>query len=142
MTDKAYVAAAKKVVREVPPAQAAGELASRPDLFVLDVQEWTEYERSHLPGAVVIPRGYLEFKIAQNDLFPAVNRGRRPRRDQPILVYCQLGSRSLLAAKTLQEMGYANVRSLQGGLKAWTDANLPVEKRPAAPPASGPYLGR
>ena len=63
--------------------------------------------------------------------------GRVPRPDQRILVYCLLGSRSLLSAQTLQEMGYANVHNIQGGLKAWMEAGLPVEKtspttRPAA----------
>jgi rhodanese-related sulfurtransferase len=141
MTAQAYVAAAKKVVVELPPQQAAKVIAETPDLFLLDVQLVGEYDLAHIKGAVLIPRGYLEFKIAKNDLFPAINHGRVPRLDQPILVYCTLGSRSLLAARTLVDMGYTNVHSVQGGLKAWTEAGLPVEKSyPSAkvPPATGP----
>jgi rhodanese-related sulfurtransferase len=136
VTSQAYVAAAKKTVVELPPQQAAKELADDPDLFLLDVQLPGEYDLAHIGGAVLIPRGYLEFKIAKNDLFPAINRGRVPTHDQPILVYCTLGSRSLLAAHTLQEMGFANVHSIQGGLKTWMEAGLPVEKSPATRPTA------
>jgi rhodanese-related sulfurtransferase len=135
MTAQAYVAAAKKTVVELPPQQAA-KLIEDPNVFLLDVQLPGEYDLAHLHGAVLIPRGYVELKIAKNDLFPAINRGRVPKLDQPILVYCSLGSRSLLAARTLQDMGYANVRTIQGGLKTWTDAGLPVEKTtPTSRPA-------
>lgn len=132
-TESTYVAQAKKIIREVTPDQAAAELRADKDLFLLDVCMWNEYERGHIAGAVIIPRGLLEFKIVNNDLFPAVNRGRSPRKDQPIIVYCQRGQRSALAARTLMEMGYTNVRSLAGGIAAWKDANLPVETSPVAP---------
>lgn len=139
MTGAAYLEAAKKIVTEIPPEEAAGELARKSDLFLLDVSEFGEYEEAHIKGAILIPRGYLEFKIARNDLYPSINRGRVPKKDRPILLYCTLGSRSALAARTLGEMGYADVRTIKGGLKAWMEAGLPVEKRlrPTGP-ATGP----
>ena len=135
-TESTYLAEAKKIVHEVTPAEADAELRANKDLLLLDVSTWNEYERGHIAGAVIIPRGLLEFKIVKNDLFPTVNRGRSPRKNQPILLYCKSGGRSVLAARTLMEMGYSNVRSLKGGLDAWKEAKLPVEAvavRPASP---------
>ncbi|HUT57094.1 MAG TPA: rhodanese-like domain-containing protein [Phycisphaerae bacterium] len=128
MTKADYVARAKAAVTEISPEQAHKALREHPDIFLMDVSLWVEYRKAHLAGAALVPRGLLEFKIDNNDLFPPVNRGRAPRKDQPILVYCKLGSRSLLAARTLKEMGYRDVRSIAGGLQAWVAAGLPVEK--------------
>ncbi len=136
LTESSYIAEAKKTVREIAPADAAAEMKANPDVFLLDVSMWNEYERGHIAGAVIIPRGMLEFRIARNDLFPTVNRGRVPRNDQPIIVYCQFGGRSVLAARTLMEMGYTNVRSLKGGLDAWKQAKLPLEKSPTTGPVA------
>ncbi|HKJ88101.1 MAG TPA: rhodanese-like domain-containing protein [Gammaproteobacteria bacterium] len=65
---------------------------------------------------VAIPRGYLEFKVP----------GKIPDTATPIIVYCGTGKRSLLAARTLQRMGYTRVRNYRGGFQAWKAAGLPV----------------
>src|SRR3982750_3594992 len=69
------------------------------------------------PGAPKIPRGFLELRIEE-----AV-----PERDADVVLYCAGGTRSLLAARTLQDMGYSRVRSLAGGFGGWKSAGLPVE---------------
>lgn len=105
---------AKKVVPEVPPQEISDRLA---DTALVDVREKTEWEEGHIPGAVHVPRGYLELRIEN-----AV-----PDRNRPVLLYCAGGTRSVLAARTLQDMGYTDVRSMAGGYTAWKDAGLPFE---------------
>ncbi len=85
----------------------------RPTL--IDVREQDEVDQGIVDGAVHIPRGYLELRIEQ-----AV-----PDHDAPVVLYCAGGTRSLLAAKAMQEMGYANVASLEGGFNAWKSAGAP-----------------
>lgn len=102
-------------IREVDPPALAGE---GPGALILDVREPDEYGQGAIPGALHIPRGLLESKVEQ-----AV-----PARDQAVVVYCAGGARSALAARSLAELGYANVRSLAGGFTAWKRAGLPWEQ--------------
>jgi sulfur-carrier protein adenylyltransferase/sulfurtransferase len=85
--------------------------------LVLDVREPDEHAQGHLPGAVWIPRGLLELRIEQA----------APDRDRPVIVYCAGGTRSALAAHSLQQLGYQRVRSLAGGFTAWKAAGHPWE---------------
>ena len=84
--------------------EAARRINHESDLVVVDVREKAEFESTAIPGAVNIPRGFLEFKIAEAC----------PKADQPILLHCKTGGRAVLAAKTLAEMGYKNVGAYQG----------------------------
>lgn len=84
-------------------------LAALDGALVIDVRERDEWSEGHLQGAVHLSRGFLELRIAQLAPDPA----------RPLVVYCQTGVRSLLAAATLQELGYRDVRSLAGGYQAW-----------------------
>jgi len=81
---------------------------------MIDVRETDEFKGGYLPGAIHIPRGVLEFKIAN---MPEV------KKDTHILLYCRSGNRSAYAARSLQELGYTNVTSLSGGYVAWAAAN-------------------
>ncbi len=82
--------------------------------IIIDVREQDEIEQGMIPGAIHIPRGYLELRIEE----------RVPDRDVPIVLHCAGGTRSALAAETLQQMGYTNVASLKGGFGAWKEAEL------------------
>src|SRR5690242_20063464 len=108
--------AARQRVSEVTPAELAKEIQSKRPI-VIDVREKQETDQGVLPGAKQVPRGFLELRIEE-----AV-----PDRDSDVVLYCAGGTRSLLAGRTLQEMGYRKVRSLRGGYGAWKDAGLPVE---------------
>ncbi len=88
---------------------------------VIDVREPDEHAQGMIPGTIYIPRGFLELRIEK-----AV-----PNRETPVVVYCAGGTRSLLAARSLVELGYSNVRSLAGGFTAWKRAGLPW-KQPLA----------
>lgn len=116
------VLAARARIREVPLAEA--EAALREADVVIDVREPDEYAAGHLPGAILVPRGLLEFKLGSDEKLSA--------RDRRLLLYCKTSGRAALAAAALQEMGYLHVQSLAGGYDAWAAAGLPVV-RPAQP---------
>lgn len=116
------VLAAKARICEVPLDQA--EQAIREADVLLDVREADEFTAGHLPGAVLAPRGLLEFKLSST---PALSA-----RDLKVVLYCKSSGRAALAALTMQEMGYLNVQSIAGGFDAWAAAGLPVA-RPEQP---------
>ena len=107
---------AKARVREVTAQQASDE--HRAGALLIDVREADEFAKEHAAGAIPMSRGTLELKI----------EAQAPDAATPIICYCGGGSRSALAAESLQRMGYSNVSSLAGGFKAWKDQNLPTEK--------------
>ena len=108
---------AKSRIREITPRQVAGQLGK---ITVVDVREPEEFTAGHLPGAINIPRGLLEFRV---DAHPILCD-----RNCTIVMQCQSGRRSALATVAMQEMGYTNVVNMAGGFTAWKTANLPVEK--------------
>jgi len=101
-------------VPEVTPQELSRQ-SPRP--AILDVREKQEADAGMLPGARLVPRGFLELRIEEL----------LPDRGADVVLYCGGGTRSLLAGKTLREMGYTRVRSMSGGFSAWKDAGLPVE---------------
>jgi rhodanese-related sulfurtransferase len=129
LTLREMVASARSQADEISPVQAA-QAGDRAELdLIVDVREPAEYEEGHLPRAINIPRGVLELRAdpASPTADPALSADRTAR----ILVYCTKGpgARSLLAAQTLEGMGYERVEVLGGGLMAWAEAGLPVEAR-------------
>jgi phage shock protein E len=108
------VAEAKSKVAEVGPDQAAER--QRAGAQLIDVREADEFAKGHAQGAVHLSKGVLELKIEQVV----------PNADAPIICYCGGGSRSALAAESLQRMGYTNVASMAGGFKAWQQAGLGI----------------
>lgn len=112
------VAAAKARIQEVAVDQA--EQAIREADVLVDVREADEYASGHVPGAVIIPRGMLEFRLSNT---PAMEP-----RDLKFVLYCKTSGRAALAACALHEMGYLNVRSIAGGFDAWVAAGKPVAK--------------
>jgi sulfur-carrier protein adenylyltransferase/sulfurtransferase len=110
----------KSQIDEVDPGEVHGELARNGDreVVVVDVRETEEWDAGHVPGAVHVPRGYLESRI----------EGAVRDRDADIVLYCASGNRSALAAHTLKELlGYEHVRSMTGGITLWKDRGYEVE---------------
>ena len=87
---------------------------------IVDVREKDEYRAGFIPGAIHIPRGFLEMQV----------EGKLPDRDAEIVVYCAGGTRSAFAAKTLSQLGYTNVTSANPGFVRWKDVGYPVESPP------------
>ena len=112
------VMAAKSRIHEIPVADSDAAIA-RADV-VIDVREADEYAAGHIPGAVHMSRGMLEFRMAGA---PALQS-----RDLHIVLYCKSAGRAALCAAALQDMGYLNVQSIAGGIDAWTAAGKPVVK--------------
>ena len=112
VTPRDLLNAAKAEIREVEAADVASNL----DRYtMLDVREPDEYDQGAVPNAVHVPRGQLEFSI----------EGRIPDKTKPVAIYCAGGTRSAFAAKTLQDLGYADVVSVIGGFNKWKDDGLP-----------------
>jgi len=103
------LARVKEEVEEVSSPLAQELLTSAESPLLVDVREPDEWEEGHIPGAIHVPRGWLEARI----------EGLVPDKTRPLLVYCSGGSRSAFAAKALGEMGYEDVVNLAGGFTDW-----------------------
>ena len=114
-TYKEMMDEARRQVPEVTVADVQAKLAKGEPVTVLDVRETSEYRDGHLAEAISLPRGFLELRVEETV----------PDRSTPIVAYCAGGVRSLIAARTLREMGYDNVTSMAGGFAAWKNAGLP-----------------
>ncbi len=120
-TSHDLVAEAKARIQEVSLAQAREMIQS--GAAVLDVREPMEYAAGHLPGAINIPRGLLEFKLAATPDIAVAGK--------PVVVYCKTSGRAALATAVLHEMGVVEAVSVAGGYDAWVEAGLPVDTPPA-----------
>ena len=98
-----------KITSEVITPEEAKEIMNQEDSYViLDVREQDEYDEGHIEGALLLPYTEIE-KRAKEEL---------PEKEQLILVYCRSGRRSAIAAKSLTEMGYTNIKDF-GGIIDW-----------------------
>jgi rhodanese-related sulfurtransferase len=105
---------AKSRIREVSAVEASNE--QQQGAVLIDVRESEEFAQGHAKGAIHLSKGLLELRIEEAVPDPAT----------PIICYCGGGSRSALAADNLQKMGYTNVASIAGGMKAWKTEGLPM----------------
>ena len=123
-TAAAMVGEAKQRIENLTVDQVAAELAQG-DTVLVDVREPDErVQNGVIPGAVHAPRGMLEFYADPTSPY------HRPEfdPDRRIVLHCAAGSRSALAADTLQQMGYRNVAHMEGGFSAWKEAGQTVEE--------------
>jgi len=111
-TYKQLMEEARQVVPEAPVEEIKTRLERGEQWTLLDVREREEYREGHLNGALSVPRGFLEIRIEETV----------PEKNTPIIAYCAGGVRSLIAARTLKELGYENVVSMSGGYTAWKSA--------------------
>ena len=117
MTAPQLVAEAMAQIKQMDIAGTGAHLAKNG--AVIDVREPGEFQAGHLPGAVNIPRGVLEFNIGNNAALAD--------KDQPIVLYCKTGGRAALSGVNLQRMGYTQVHSLSGGYDGWASGGQKVE---------------
>lgn len=99
----------------------AVRLINREKAVVIDVGEPAEFAAGHVAGSRSLPFGSID-KAKEGAKGLPTNKG------SLLLVVCPTGARAARAVGVLRKLGYANVRSLAGGLRAWRDANLPIEK--------------
>ncbi len=117
------VAAARARITELPVAAVAAGQAR--DALLVDVREPDEFAAGHLPGAINLPRGVLEFRIHARPAMACDASPALAPADRPLLLYCLSGGRSALAADSLRQLGFSAVASLAGGYQAWRNAGLP-----------------
>ncbi|HEY2164909.1 MAG TPA: rhodanese-like domain-containing protein [Gemmatimonadaceae bacterium] len=109
-------AEAESRTRQVTPRQVLDTQDRGEPVVLVDVREIQEVNAVKIPGSVHVPRSHLESRIEA-----------QVARDANVVVYCGSGNRSVLAADTLQTMGYSTVASMSGGIRAWADAGGEVE---------------
>src|SRR5580700_5912952 len=114
------IAQARKNTKEVSLDALKRRLEEHESFTLLDVREKEEYRAGYIPGAVSIPRGFLEIQV----------ESKLPDKSAKIVAYCAGGTRSALAAVTLQELGYTNVETANPGFTRWKDLGYPVELPP------------
>jgi rhodanese-related sulfurtransferase len=113
---------AKQNTENLTPAQVKEELSAG-NAVLIDIREADELQDAgKIEGSVHAPRGLLEFYADPSHSYhkPEFDREKR------IILHCASGGRSALAAQTLKQMGYTNVAHLDGGIKSWKDAGMPV----------------
>ena len=106
-TYKELMEEARQVVPEVAIDEVKNRMERGEQWTLLDVREREEYREGHLDGALSLPRGFLEIRIEETV----------PKKNSPIIAYCAGGVRSLIAARTLKELGYENVTSCLEGTR-------------------------
>ena len=114
------IASARKSTKEVSLDDLKRRLDAKENITLLDVREKEEYRAGFIPGAISIPRGFLEIQV----------EGRLPDKSAKIIAYCAGGTRSALAAKSLAELGYTNVETANPGFVRWKDLGYPMETPP------------
>jgi sulfur-carrier protein adenylyltransferase/sulfurtransferase len=114
-TFRDLMAESRQGVPEWTPDDVRQRASNGGGYTLIDVREKEEYREGHLPGAVSVPRGFLDMRIEETV----------PDKNTPIVLYCAGGTRSLLAGRTLKEMGYTNVVSMSGGFGGWKGAGHP-----------------
>src|SRR3989449_3760657 len=123
-TLKEMITEARQAVPEDSPEQVQRRIKSREPLAVIDVRDPDEYRDGHIEGSTNISRGFLEFRVAGAVADPTT----------PVVLYCQTGVRSVLAAKALKELGYQNVINLGGGYQKWAQSGLPTVREASVTP--------
>ncbi len=111
------MAEARKVVPEWTPDEVRQRMSNGGGYTLIDVREKEEYREGHLAGSISVPRGFLDMRIEQTV----------PDKKTPVILYCAGGTRSLLAGRTMRELGYTNVVSMTGGFGGWKGAGHPWE---------------
>src|SRR5882672_9759674 len=112
-TSKNILDEARKSIKQIDIDEAR-RMLDKPGTVLVDVREADEWRQGHIPNAVAIPRGFLELRVEE----------KIPDHKTPVILQCASGTRSLLAARTLRELGYENVYNMTGGFNAWKDRGL------------------
>ncbi|HKP64348.1 MAG TPA: molybdopterin-synthase adenylyltransferase MoeB [Polyangiales bacterium] len=115
----------KSQIKLVTLDEMKRRLDKREEYTLVDVREKDETRQGFIPGAVFLPRGFLEMQAEQ----------KLPDKNAKLIVYCAGGTRSAFAAKVLQDMGYTHVESANPGFVRWKDTGYPVDKPADLTPA-------
>lgn len=109
---------AKKKIVETNVTEVKQRMDAGDEFLLIDVREDREWDNGRIPKAVHLGKGIIERDI----------EAKVPDHGQEIILYCGGGYRSALSADALQQMGYTNVKSMDGGFRGWKEAGLPIVK--------------
>jgi rhodanese-related sulfurtransferase len=120
-----FISACLEHVDEVFPWDLAEQLEQGQAPLLLDIREPYEFDALHIKGSLNVPRGVLESACEYNyeETVPELVEAR----ERDIIVICRSGNRSVLAARTMQLMGYCHVKSLKTGIRGWNDYEQPLQ---------------
>src|ERR1700684_3638114 len=113
-TSKNILDEARSSIKQIDIDQAR-KMLDQPGTVLIDVRESDEWRQGNIPQAIAIPRGFLELRVEE----------KVPDHKTPVILQCASGTRSLLAARTLHELGYENIYNMTGGVNSWKDRGLP-----------------
>jgi molybdopterin/thiamine biosynthesis adenylyltransferase/rhodanese-related sulfurtransferase len=114
------IADIRKSIAVISLEEIKRRLDTKTPMVLVDVREKEEFRDGYIPGAISVPRGFLEMQIEQ----------KVTDKNAPVVLYCAGGTRSALAAKTLHDLGYTQVESANPGFVRWKDLGFPMEKPP------------
>jgi molybdopterin/thiamine biosynthesis adenylyltransferase/rhodanese-related sulfurtransferase len=114
------MAEVRRTISVVTLEEIKRRLEAKEPMVLVDVREKEEHRAGFIPGAISVPRGFLEIQIEQ----------KVPDKGAPVVLYCAGGTRSALAAKTLMDLGYTRVESANPGFVRWKDLGFPMETPP------------
>ena len=117
------VQAAQKQIKTIGMEEYRKVVESPGSALIVDVREPHEYAAGHVPGAINIPRGVLEFQIWKQVGFPA-----NTEMDRPVYLQCQSGNRASLAAQSLEELGFTHTTAVVMSLEDWQKTGNPFVK--------------
>lgn len=117
------VQAAQKQVKTIGMQEYRKVVENPGGTLIVDVREPQEYAAGHVPGAINIPRGVIEFKIWNQVGYPA-----NTQMDQPIVLQCQSGNRASLAAQSLADLGFTRINAVVMSLDDWQQYGHPFVK--------------
>ena len=117
------VQAAQKQVKTIGMEEYRKVVENPGGTLIVDVREPQEYAAGHVPGAINIPRGVIEFKIWNQVGYPA-----NTQMDQPIVLQCQSGNRASLAAQSLADLGFTRINAVVMSLDDWQQSGHPFVK--------------
>jgi rhodanese-related sulfurtransferase len=117
------VQAAQKQVKTIGMEEYRKVVENPAGTLIVDVREPQEYAAGHVPGAINIPRGVIEFKIWNQVGYPA-----NTQMDQPIVLQCQSGNRASLAAQSLADLGFTHINAVVMSLDDWQKSGHPFVK--------------
>ncbi|MCD4772590.1 MAG: rhodanese-like domain-containing protein [Bacteroidales bacterium] len=115
---KELAADTKPYIEEITVDELNLKIENQEEFLLLDVRQPAEYQKSNIPGSILMPRGTVEFKIS-DDAFWEEEFLYTPLKEDVIIIYCKKGDRGILATKALTELGFTNVKNLSGGISAW-----------------------
>jgi rhodanese-related sulfurtransferase len=115
---KEMLASAREAIKMVTLEAVKAAIDSKEKAIILDVRDGGEFSAGHLPGAMNISRGTLEFVVF----------GKIPDQNAKIITYCKTGGRCTLATKTLNDLGYKNAIMMDATYPEWVTAGYPVER--------------